>query len=75
VIAATNDNKVNEEIGRECQKNNILVSVANNKQLCSFFFPGIVRKGNLVIGITSSGENHAQVKSLVNYLKKHLNVE
>jgi hypothetical protein len=37
---------------------NIPVSVADNQDLCTFFFPAIVNKDNLVIGLTSSGQDH-----------------
>ena len=58
VIAATNDWKLNDEIYRVCKEEGIYVNVADDKSKCDFYFPGIVSKDNLVIGITASGSNH-----------------
>jgi len=62
VIAATDNSAVNRAIAQECQQYNIPVSVADNQDLCTFFFPAIVNKDNLVIGLTSSGQDHGSVK-------------
>ena len=58
VIAATNDATVNDMIFRECRHKSIPVNVASEKEKCDFYFPGIVKEGDLIVGITASGENH-----------------
>ncbi|NLI92668.1 MAG: precorrin-6A reductase [Peptococcaceae bacterium] len=62
VIAATDDSSVNRNIALECNQYHIPVSVADNKELCSFYFPAVVKENDFVIGITSSGRDHSQVK-------------
>lgn len=62
VVAATNNRTVNREIALECQQYNIPVSVADNQDLCTFFFSAVVSTDNLVIGITSCGQDHGSVK-------------
>lgn len=62
VFAATDDKKLNEEIGAECRRRKITVNVVSDKKLCDFYFPGIVRRGNTVIGINASGTDHSGVK-------------
>lgn len=64
VLAATNDDKVNDDIYRTCKAMGIYVNLANSKEKCDFFFPGIVRKDEAVIGITASGLNHAKAKRI-----------
>lgn len=64
VLAATSDDKVNDDIYRICKSMGIYVNLANDKEKCDFFFPGIVRKDEAVIGITASGLNHAKAKRI-----------
>lgn len=70
VIAATNEHQLNEEIYQLCQDHNILVNVCSDKNLCDFYFPGIARKDNLVIGVTASGANHKQAKKLIEKIRE-----
>ena len=61
VVAATNVPKVNHEVKEDCirlekEKNRkIFVSVADDRSLCDFYFPGIVKTADAVIGISSGG--------------------
>jgi precorrin-2 dehydrogenase/sirohydrochlorin ferrochelatase len=64
VIAATSDKEVNERIAEEADAKNIFVNVADNPERCTFIFPSIVRKNELVIGITTSGSYPAMSKSI-----------
>lgn len=59
VIAATNDRSLNCEIGKICRERGITVNVADRKEECDFYFPGIVAKGDLTVGITAGGKNHS----------------
>ena len=58
VIAATNDWKLNDEIYRVCKEEGIYVNVADDKSKCDFYFPGIAKDGDTVVGITSGGGDH-----------------
>jgi len=64
VLAATNDRALNQHIGMVCRNRKIIVNVADDKNMCDFFFPGIVKKDELVIGITAGGKNHEKVKEI-----------
>lgn len=64
VLAVTDDPEVNVHIWEQCKRQGILVNVADQKELCDFYFPGIVRKEGAVIGISSSGKNPGKVKEL-----------
>ncbi|MDR3284037.1 MAG: bifunctional precorrin-2 dehydrogenase/sirohydrochlorin ferrochelatase [Treponema sp.] len=55
VCAATNDHELNVRIARDARKAGIPVNVADAPALCTFFFPALVRRGELVAGITTSG--------------------
>ena len=62
VIAATNDNKLNQEIFKLCNEEKILVNVVDQSGLCGFYFPSIVKKGELVVGVSSGGNSPTLAK-------------
>lgn len=62
VLAATDDEACNEKIVEDCKKRGILVNASHKKELCDFYFPGIIKQGNLVVGFNSSGSSHREVK-------------
>lgn len=68
VLAATDDPEVNETVSRLCQARGIPVNVADDKALCTFLFPALVRRGPLSIGISTGG---ASPKGAV-YLKEQI---
>lgn len=55
VIAATDDEAINEEICSYCRANSIPVNVVDDQEKCDFIFPSVVQRGPLVIGVSSSG--------------------
>jgi precorrin-2 dehydrogenase/sirohydrochlorin ferrochelatase len=55
VIAATNDEKVNAQIYRDCQTLGILCNVVDDPQHCDFFVPAVVKRGDLQIAIGTEG--------------------
>lgn len=56
VIAATDDNKLNEQIYHDAHKLNIPINVVDTPHLCDFIFPAIVDRSPIVIGISSNGK-------------------
>ena len=75
VLAATNQREVNHAVFEECEEYGIPVNVADCKEECRFYFPGLVREGDLVIGVTSSGTDPAQVKHTVQRIREMLQKE
>ncbi|MCM1565954.1 MAG: precorrin-6A reductase [Dehalobacter sp.] len=73
VLAVTNETQVNRQIAEECTRYGIPVSVADRKELCTFYFPAVVRKGNVVIGLTASGEDHTKAKKTAEKLRLYMN--
>ena len=72
VMAATNDSKSNDMITKLCKKHHIPVNHAGDRTQCDFYFPGIIKQDNLVIGVTASGQNHRLAKTVTNNIKKLL---
>ncbi len=56
VIAATDNNAVNQQVSVDCHQKNLPVNVVDNPRLCSVIMPAIVDRSPLVIGISSGGE-------------------
>jgi len=64
VICCTNNKELSSEIVSECNKREILVNNASNHDECDFYFPGMVTEGNIVVGVTASGEDHRRAKEI-----------
>lgn len=75
VFAVTDDAELNERIAKMCREKNIPVNVSSDKNLCDFYFPGIVRQGDTVIGITASGSDHAKAKKVRERIQEILTEE
>lgn len=56
VIAATDDRALNRRIAGLCREAGKPVDVVSDPELCTFFFPSLVRRGDLVVGITTGGK-------------------
>ncbi|MDD2979670.1 MAG: bifunctional precorrin-2 dehydrogenase/sirohydrochlorin ferrochelatase [Hespellia sp.] len=75
IIAATNRPVLNAEIAAQCKIKKILVNVIDQKELCDFYFPGIVKKEEVVIGITASGQNHKRAREVRQWVQKLIDNE
>ncbi len=60
VLAATNDTAVNTAICRESRQKKIPTNNASDKGQCDFYFPALVYKDGMVIGMASIDGNHAK---------------
>jgi siroheme synthase-like protein len=57
VIAATSDPEVNQQIYDEAQHHGILANVVDVPPLCDFYYPAVVRRGSLVVAVSTQGES------------------
>lgn len=72
VIAATDDQALNEQISRLCRERNILVNVVDDKEECTFLFPSLVKRGKLSIGISTEGASPSGAIHIKNHLNQWL---
>jgi len=68
VVAATNNNKLNKQIYRDCQELEVLCNVVDVPELCDFFVPAVVKRGDLQIAVGTEG----QCPAYAGHLRKKL---
>ncbi len=59
VIAATNSRDLNAAIFHEARQRNILCNVVDDPEYCDFYYPAVVRRGDLQIAISTNGQSPA----------------
>lgn len=57
VIAATNNKQINYNIGKYCRQHGKLVNVVDNQELSNFTVPSYVKRGDLLISISTGGKS------------------
>jgi siroheme synthase-like protein len=75
VIAATNDNELNEAIVKAAHERNLLVNIADKPALCDFYLGSIVQKGDLKLGISTNGKSPTVAKRLKEVLNDSIPAE
>lgn len=64
VVAATASRDVNEAIFREARRRNILCNVVDDPEHCDFYYPAVVRRGDLQFAISTGGHSPALAQRL-----------
>ena len=70
VVAATDDREVNHQIYEWCRDAGIFVNVADKKEECSFYFPGLARKGSLTAGVCAGGKDHRLARQAAEEIRR-----
>jgi glutamyl-tRNA reductase len=70
VITAADDRQVNRDVMLEARGLNIPVSVADNRDECSFYFPAIVKKENYTAAVVSNNGDHRGVKETAQKIRE-----
>ncbi len=70
VIAATNNNQLNKQIYKDCQELEILCNVVDVPELCDFYVPAVVKRGDLQIAIGTEGRCPAYAGHIRKKLEK-----
>ncbi len=55
-VAATNDLKLNRQVYEDCQELEVLCNVVDQPELCDFYVPAVVKRGDLQIAVGTDGK-------------------
>lgn len=69
IVVAVDDLNLQKEIFDECTKSNKLCNSVDSVDFCNFIFPAYIKKGDLIVSISTSGKSPAVAKHLKRYLK------
>jgi precorrin-2 dehydrogenase/sirohydrochlorin ferrochelatase len=71
VVTATNVPAVNRAVYKEAVANEIMVNAVDDPPFCDFYFPSVVRRGDLQIAISTAGSSPA----LAQRIRKEINAQ
>ena len=69
-IVATSSHDLNRLIYREAQQRGILCNVVDIPEYCDFYYPAVVRRGDLQIAISTNGQSPSLAQKLRQQLEK-----
>lgn len=64
VICATDDSEINRQVAGMCRERGVLVNSVDDRENCSFFFPALIHRGMLTIGICTGGASPSAASAL-----------
>lgn len=64
VITATGSRERDEAIVASCKAKGIPVNAADDREECDFFLPGIIKRGDLVVSVSTTGKSPAYSRYL-----------
>ena len=70
--AATDSRAVNAQVAAEAKRRGVPVNVADAPKECDFIIPSRVRRGNVQIAVSTSGENPGQAVELRKKIERFL---
>jgi len=69
-IVATNSRTLNERVFLEAQRRGVLCNVVDVPDLCDFFYPAVVRRGDLQIAVSTAGQSPSLAQKIRQQLEK-----
>jgi precorrin-2 dehydrogenase/sirohydrochlorin ferrochelatase len=69
-VVATASNTLNELIYREAERRGVLCNVVDVPDYCDFFYPAVVRRGDLQIAISTAGKSPSLAQKLRQQLER-----
>jgi len=70
VVVATSSRELNQQIFDAAQARGILCNVVDVPDQCDFFYPAVVKRGDLQIAISTAGQSPSLAKKLRQQLEK-----
>ena len=75
VVAATDDRSVNEAVYQDAEAAGIWVNGADDPEHCSFTLPSVIRRGSLLITVSTGGRSPALARWLRQRLEEEIGPE
>jgi siroheme synthase-like protein len=72
VIAATDDAATNAKVAREAREKRVWVNVVDEPEQCDFILPSVIRRGDVVLAISTGGLSPALARWLREELEGYL---
>jgi siroheme synthase-like protein len=69
-VVATASRSLNVRVYREAQERGVLCNVVDVPDLCDFFYPAVVRRGDLQIAISTAGQSPSLAQKLRQQLER-----
>jgi len=72
IFSATDNQEINKTVSQDCREEGILLNVVDNTPLCDFILPANVKRGDLVVSISTQGKAPFFTKAVKEELEKIL---
>ncbi len=72
VVAATGDPEINRRVRVAAHERRLMVNAVDDPDRCDFYLPSVVRRGDLVVAISTSGASPAFARDLAQELGRGL---
>ena len=69
-VVATSSRSLNERVYQEAQQRGVLCNVVDVPDLCDFFYPAVVRRGDLQIAVSTAGQSPSLAQKIRQQLDK-----
>lgn len=69
-VVATSSRTLNERIYREARARGVLCNVVDVPDLCDFYYPSVVRRGDLQIAVSTAGQSPSLAQKIRQQLEK-----
>jgi precorrin-2 dehydrogenase/sirohydrochlorin ferrochelatase len=75
VIAATDDPRLNHQVSEKAKEKGLLVNAVDQPSDCNFILPSVLRRGDLLIAVSTSGKSPALAKKVRETLEERFGNE
>jgi precorrin-2 dehydrogenase / sirohydrochlorin ferrochelatase len=69
-VVATSSRALNEQIYNDAQSRGVLCNVVDVPDLCDFYYPSVVRRGDLQIAVSTAGQSPSLAQKIRQQLEK-----
>ncbi|MGA2353387.1 MAG: bifunctional precorrin-2 dehydrogenase/sirohydrochlorin ferrochelatase [Terriglobales bacterium] len=69
-VAATASQNLNQLIYHEAQRRNVLCNVVDVPEFCDFYYPAVVRRGDLQIAVSTAGQSPSLAQKIRQQLER-----